>query len=184
MSWALVSLSDVPNTPWRNGGGVTRELLAWPSLDDWTLRLSVAEVERNGPFSRFPGIQRWFAVLSGNGVRLTVNGEARELTARAQPLQFDGGADTACELLAGPTRDFNLMLRRGQARMQRSSGALTSQCRDATFVAAYTQAAGAVVRCAGNRLDIPPNTLAWRILDSDSQVELTAEDALWMEITP
>ena len=30
--------------PWRNGGGVTRELLAWPDSKDWALRVSVADV--------------------------------------------------------------------------------------------------------------------------------------------
>jgi len=29
--------------PWRNGGGVTRELLAWPDSKDWALRVSVAD---------------------------------------------------------------------------------------------------------------------------------------------
>jgi environmental stress-induced protein Ves len=184
MSWAMVALNEVASTPWRNGGGVTRELLAWPHPRDWVIRLSVAEVERNGPFSQFPGVQRWFAVLSGGGVRLRVKGKAHELTARAQPFQFDGGAETACELLAGPTQDFNLMLHRGNANMRRVSGSHVSSSSAGAFVAAYAHAGKTVVRCAGAQLDIPPNTLAWRILDSDSQVELIAEDALWMEMTP
>ena len=56
MSWALIRLNEVAPVPWRNGGGVTRELLAWPSPGDWALRISVAEVERDGPFSRYPGV--------------------------------------------------------------------------------------------------------------------------------
>ena len=84
MSWALIRLNEVAPVPWRNGGGVTRELLAWPSPDDWALRISVAEVERDGPFSQYPGVQRWFAVLSGGGVRLTVAGQVRELRALGQ----------------------------------------------------------------------------------------------------
>ena len=50
---------------WRNGGGRTRELLAWPDAADWKVRVSVADVESDGPFSAFPGVQRWFAVLEG-----------------------------------------------------------------------------------------------------------------------
>jgi environmental stress-induced protein Ves len=53
MSWQIVPLEDVSPAPWRNGGGVTRELLAWPTPQDWDWRISVAEVEKNGPFSRF-----------------------------------------------------------------------------------------------------------------------------------
>jgi len=33
-------------------------------------------------------------------------------------------------------------------------------------------------------LILPRQTLAWRILDSQARVQLTAEDALWMEILP
>lgn len=80
----MVGLDAVASTPWRNGGGATRELLAWPDPRDWAIRLSVAEVERDGPFSQFPGVRRWFAVLSGGGVRLRVDGVAHELTARAR----------------------------------------------------------------------------------------------------
>lgn len=184
MSWAMVRLDEVASTPWRNGGGVTRELLAWPDPRNWAIRLSVAEVERDGPFSPFPGVQRWFAVLSGGGVRLRTDGQCCELTALAQPFQFDGGADTACELLVGSTQDFNLMLRRGRATMHRLRGSHTASCGAGTFVAAYSRAGGVAIRCAGAQLDTSPNTLAWRILDLDTQVELRAEDALWMEIAP
>ena len=67
---ARVRLADCPPQPWRNGGGVTRELLAWPQAADWRLRVSVADIERDGPFSPFPGVDRWFAVIEGDGVEL------------------------------------------------------------------------------------------------------------------
>ena len=44
MSWNLVQLADVAPQPWKNGGGTTRELLAWPDAASWRVRLSVAEV--------------------------------------------------------------------------------------------------------------------------------------------
>ncbi len=184
MSWAVIRLDEVAPAPWRNGGGVTRELLAWPSPSDWVLRISVAEVERDGPFSQFPGVRRWFAVLSGSGVRLTVAGEVRELTAGSPPFRFDGGADTVCQLLAGPTQDFNLMLRRGTATLHRLGGSHSASCKAGTFVAAYSHQGNSAVRCGVDLLEIPPNALAWRILDSDGQLELLGEDALWMEIAP
>jgi environmental stress-induced protein Ves len=184
MSWAMVRLDEVASTPWLNGGGVTKELLAWPDPRDWAVRLSVAEVGRDGPFSPFPGVKRWFAVLSGAGVRLTVDREPHLLTARDQPLRFDGGADTACELVAGPTQDFNLMSRGRNAAMHRWSGAHATTCNAGTLVAAYSNRGSIVIRCAEEHVDIPPNTLAWRILDSDRLVELIGEDALWMEIAP
>ena len=115
--WHTVSLAGVAATPWRNGGGVTRELVAWPPEGEWQWRMSVAEVEANGPFSRFEGVRRWFAVLSGAGVALDIAGEYHTLTSDSPPLAFDGVAPTDCTLLAGPTQDFNLMLRTPGARV-------------------------------------------------------------------
>lgn len=181
MSWNLVGLDEVKPISWLNGGGLTRELLTWPGPEDWTLRMSVADVVQDGPFSSFAGIRRWFAVLSGAGVRLTVDGTVHELTSRSAPLLFQGGAATRCELLDGPTQDFNLMLRSGSARMNRVAGSRNVPSRPGVLLAVYADA-GATITVGGERLDLSPKALAWRILDSDAPVELTAEDALCIEI--
>ena len=97
----IVRLADVQPSPWRNGGGSTRELLAWPDSTDWDWRLSVAEVAADGPFSRFDGVTRWFAVLHGEGVRLDIAGQVHVLTSGSPPLCFDGGLATGCALIAG-----------------------------------------------------------------------------------
>ena len=107
----LVRLDDAPPQPWRNGGGVTRELLAWPDAADWQLRISVADIERDGPFSRFPGVTRWFCVLQGDGVHLAVGGTPHRLRPGDAPLVFSGEAETEAWLSGGATRDLNLMLR-------------------------------------------------------------------------
>ena len=109
MKWNLVALADVPPQPWRNGGGATRELLAHPGPANWRVRMSVADVQAAGPFSRFEGIERWFAVLEGAGVVLRLAGEERLLTRGDPPLRFDGGVPVHCTLFTGATRDFNLM---------------------------------------------------------------------------
>lgn len=111
MTTTLLCADDVPPQPWRDGGGRTRELLAWPSAADWHLRLSVADIAADGPFSVFEGVQRWFVVLQGAGVALTINGQAQVQRMADPPLHFDGAARTDCQLLDGPTRDLNLMLR-------------------------------------------------------------------------
>lgn len=109
-----VRLQDCPFVPWRNGGGRTRELLTWPvGATDWQLRVSVAEIEADGPFSALPGVERCFAVLEGAGVRLALpQGEVR-LTPQDGALCFPGEAAPMCRLIDGPTQDLNLMLRRG-----------------------------------------------------------------------
>ncbi|MBK8104123.1 MAG: HutD family protein [Betaproteobacteria bacterium] len=113
MNRHCVRLADVTVQPWRNGGGVTRELLAWPQPAGWQLRVSVAEIERDGPFSPFPGVDRWFAVIEGAGVELAWASGTRTLRPGEAPLQFAGEAAPACRLLQGPTRDLNFMHRRG-----------------------------------------------------------------------
>lgn len=112
----VVELGNVPAQPWKNGGGTTRELLAWPAATDWTLRLSVARIDADGPFSAFPGVSRWFAVLSGGGVELSWQHRKAQLAPGTAPLHFDGGDAPGCRLPAGPTDDLNLMLRDSQAR--------------------------------------------------------------------
>jgi len=111
MTPRLVSLAAVPPTPWKNGGGVTRELLAWPSGDAWKVRISVAEIAADGPFSSFPGVARWFTVLEGGGVALAIDGVERRCRAGEAPLAFSGESSVDCRLLDGPSRDLNLMLR-------------------------------------------------------------------------
>jgi len=106
----FVQLANVPPQPWRNGGGTTRELLAWPSAQAWALRVSVAHIGRDGPFSAYPGVDRWFAVLEGAGVELAWEGHVAHVTRESAPLRFDGAEGPACRLLHGPTEDLNLML--------------------------------------------------------------------------
>jgi len=117
----IVALADVAPQPWKNGGGVTRELLRLPLpggiTGEWLLRVSVADIAADGPFSPFPGVTRWFAVLEGAGVRLDwAEDWSASLKTSSRALEFDGADAPDCELLDGPTRDLNVMVRRGRAR--------------------------------------------------------------------
>ena len=118
MTTTLLCADDVPPQPWRNGGGRTRELLAWPSATDGALRISLADIDADGPFSTFAGVQRWFSVIAGAGVTLHFGDAPQRLTPRDAPLCFDGALAPMCRLLDGPTRDLNLMTRSGAGLMQ------------------------------------------------------------------
>lgn len=108
-----VRLTEREPQPWRNGGGLTRELLTWPlGRPTWMLRVSVAEVAGDTPFSEFEGIERWFAVVEGAGVVLSLPRGDRAIGPDDDPVCFDGEAAPACRLVEGPTRDLNLMVRR------------------------------------------------------------------------
>ncbi len=109
--WQVHALDTVAPRPWRNGGGQTRELLRWPAQGDWQLRFSVADLDADGDFSPYPGVERWFTVLQGSGVSLQFADVIHTLTLASPPLRFDGGTPPHATLLDGPTRDVNLMLR-------------------------------------------------------------------------
>jgi environmental stress-induced protein Ves len=155
----LVAADAVAPQPWRNGGGRTRELLAWPSGQDWQLRISVADIEANGPFSAFDGVQRWFAVLEGHGVVLGFGSDERRVLREDPPLHFDGARAPGCRLVDGPTRDLNLMLRRASGTMLAARRG-TSWQPDARACGFFAAVAGEL-GCAGDAWRLGPRTLAW-----------------------
>lgn len=161
----LVTLASVAPQPWRNGGGLTRELLAWPmdpAQGPWLARISVADIMRDGDFSVYPGVERWFAVIDGAGVELGFASGTLNLTNCTEPCRFDGEEAPACRLLAGPTRDLNLMSQRasGDSQMQRVQPALAWHS-GAELRAVFT--AGPMVLRVGPRpeLMLAAGTLAW-----------------------
>ncbi|MFE2328927.1 HutD family protein [Streptomyces sp. NPDC059385] len=101
---------------WKNGGGVTREIAAFPEgagMDDFLWRASLAEVAEGGPFSAFPGVDRTLTLAEGAGMDLVVGGERRIVDERFAPQDFPGDEPTDCRLLSGPVVNFNVMYRRG-----------------------------------------------------------------------
>ena len=115
----IIRLEDVPPQRWFNGGGWTREIALGGDAADWDWRLSVADVETDGPFSRLPGIEREIHLLEGAGMQFDFeDGEAFALTPENPRLRFDGGRALHSRLLDGPTRDFNLMWRRERVQAE------------------------------------------------------------------
>ena len=116
MSLQFFDLATVPATPWKNGGGSTRELACWPlgaGMDAFGWRVSVATIAAPGPFSAFAGVDRQIMLLGGDGVHLRGNGWQHTLGERWQPFAFSGDEPVDCAMLGGASTDFNLMLRRG-----------------------------------------------------------------------
>lgn len=182
MSWHRIALHSVAPTPWRNGGGTTRELVVFPVREHWHWRLSVADISQGGPFSQFEDVERWFAVLSGGGVRLLNEGGTQTLTRASAPVVFDGNALTRCELVEGPTQDFNLMVREGRGRMERVYGDGAQAVASGSAVALWSGAAQARATFEGQTIELEPQTLAWRHLDMGGRVHVSAPDGLWIEI--
>jgi hypothetical protein len=184
MNWHHVPLDSAASTPWLNGGGTTRELLAWPHQQDWSARLSVADIASAGPFSSYPGVKRWFAVLGGGRVKLIVDGQTHALGADSKPLSFDGAARVDCSLDGAATQDFNLMLRSREGRLERVEGRCERACRKGSLVGVYSHDHEVVFMAVEVRIAIPPRTLAWNVMPADERIDFSTAGALWFEVQP
>jgi len=108
----LIRRSDYVEMPWRNGGGVTLEIARDPAAGpkfDW--RLSLATIERSGPFSNFAGYLRALAFVSGAGCILSgIEAQPLVLDTPGQFAIFPGATQVMSDLVDGPCCDFNLMV--------------------------------------------------------------------------
>ena len=132
-----VRTADVAAAPWKNGGGVTRELLALPPGDDWCVRISVADVASDGDFSTFAG-----ALDDGDA------------------LAFAGDARTSCRLIDGATRDLNLMLRGTRGALARVVAGDAWRPRERAC-GLYATAAGSVRADGSAEAPMPAHALHW-----------------------
>ncbi|MET9789729.1 HutD/Ves family protein [Streptomyces canus] len=115
--------SEYRSVPWKNGGGMTREVASGTVqapmasaeiTDGFDWRVSVADVDEEGSFSAFPGIDRVITLVEGEGMVLTVDGTPHAV-GPLSPFAFSGDAATDCRLEAGAVRNVNVMTRRSRA---------------------------------------------------------------------
>jgi uncharacterized protein len=113
----IIRFADLRPQPWRNGGGVTRELASHPlaaSAQDgaWDWRVSIADIAKAGDFSVFPGMERVLTVIDGELLLLTVDGSEHPLE-KYRPFRFSGEAAASGALPTGDIRDLNVITRTG-----------------------------------------------------------------------
>ncbi|MGO4189735.1 HutD/Ves family protein [Pseudarthrobacter sp. TAF60_1] len=113
----IIRFAELRSEPWRNGGGVTRELASHPkaaSAQDgaWDWRVSIADVTKAGDFSAFPGMERVLTVVDGELLLLTVDGAEHPLE-KYRPFRFSGDAAGRGALPTGDIRDLNVITRAG-----------------------------------------------------------------------
>jgi environmental stress-induced protein Ves len=102
--------------PWKNGRGVTTELYsdAASPAAAWSWRVSIADVPEAGPFSTFPGVDRYILRLVGEGMRVKVNGQWNVVPGQADAFAFPGEAAVTGEPMGAGVRDVNLMVERAR----------------------------------------------------------------------
>lgn len=163
VSLTLIPAAGLRAVAWKNGGGLTREVVAVPAgaaFDTFDWRVSLADVAQPGAFSRFAGIDR-VLVMTGGTAMVLVDGAtgARRALSRWDTAEFAGEACLRAELPAGPTRDFNLMVRRGRAtgrvavhrgahRLYPGAGSTLLHCAAGAYLVG-----GAVLGVTAHRLD-------------------------------
>lgn len=110
--------STYRQTPWKNGGGVTTEIIVFPegaALSDFDWRVSMAQVSSDGAFSEFEGIDRTLTVIEGAAMTLHF-GEQRKvrLSPVSPPFDFPGDVPVDAVLEGEVLTDLNVMTRRGR----------------------------------------------------------------------
>ena len=177
----LIPADQVAPTAWKNGGGRTRTLLALPAEDDWQLRISMADVAQDGPFSPYPGVERWLALVEGAGMQLDFANHTVTLTPHDAPLRFDGASAPHGRLLQGTVRDLNLMSKGGQAAMV---AALPGHAWRATQQSCglFALQAGHWSCADGRSATLSRHTLLW--LDDAPQADMMFDQpGLWLAFT-
>ncbi len=119
----IIRSHDYLRKPWKNGLGTTREIASRLTGQDMVWRLSLARVDRDGPFSNFAGFDRILTVVEGDGMRLS----SRDATFEARPfmpVRFPGHLEITGQCLSTPIENFNLIFdpNRVQADMTIASG--------------------------------------------------------------
>jgi environmental stress-induced protein Ves len=115
----LVPRASLVAMPWKNGGGVTRQIACFPPDSDigsFAWRISTAEVTADGAFSRFDGIDRRLYILDGAGLALRMGAKTRRVLT-GEHIDFPGEEEVHGALIDGPVADLNIMVRRERQRM-------------------------------------------------------------------
>ena len=116
----LLPAKDRKASPWKNGGGRTFEIAAHPpgaDFETFDWRISLAEIEKDGLFSRFDGVDRILSLIEG---RMTLEigdpAQSHPLETASSPVIFAGESPVFARLQTPLTLDINLMTRRGRCR--------------------------------------------------------------------
>ena len=116
----LIRFADLEPVPWRNGGGVTRQIAAEEydgQRGSFRWRVTIADVTGDGPFSTFADVDRQLVLVDGAGMVITVDGQPHRLDL-FDVLAFPGDVPCVGALVDGPTMDLNVMTDRAATRAE------------------------------------------------------------------
>ncbi len=179
----VLRTSDYPILPWKNGGGITREILKVPPDGaEFEWRLSLATIDAPGPFSSFEGYERTLVLVDGGGVRLDFGPQGHtDLRTPGESVVFDGAWPTSCTLIAGRSTDLNLIVAktRAQARSRVMTVTTTETIATAEWEEALVcclQGALRIASQAGGHAHLSPLDVA-RCTPEDGALTCSSESA-------
>ena len=109
--------SDYRHTPWKNGGGVTVDIVLATDKDAEVWRFGRTPIVQPGPFSDYSGFDRVQVLVAGSGLVLkTPDGEI-DVRQPFRPVRFAGETPIVSRLEAGPVEVVNLIGNRAKVRI-------------------------------------------------------------------
>jgi environmental stress-induced protein Ves len=101
--------------PWRNGRGFTFEIAREPAAgEEFAWRLSLADIDRDGEFSAYPGYRRAIVLIAGECLNLKFRGHGNcSLSPARRAARFEGDWETSCAIPGGRCTDLSLIVHRG-----------------------------------------------------------------------
>lgn len=114
-SCRLVRYQSYRAMPWRNGRGSTLEIARDPAVgEEFAWRLSLADIDRDGEFSAYPGYSRALALVAGHRLHLRFRGHGHcSLDPARRCTRFEGDWQTHCAVPDGRCTDLSLIVRAG-----------------------------------------------------------------------
>ncbi len=111
----LRRFADLAAAPWRNGLGISRDVVTVASGDGALLwQVSLAELAGDCDFSDYAGFDRVFTPVLGEGITLSHDDGPFTLSPLLVPRAFPGEARTRCRVGGGTGRAFNVVTARGR----------------------------------------------------------------------
>ncbi|MEO9649094.1 MAG: HutD family protein [Roseobacter sp.] len=175
----VLSFDALVNKPWKNGGGITRDIARGLHLSQTIWTLSRADVSQDGPFSDFSGMTRILTVVSGGTMTLTSPSGIIQANFW-QPVRFDGALAVHSHLKDGPLTNLNLMFDpqfcTGDVVLRKGSLTYQTSRPEYGLIALHTLAGEPIVEgtalCAGDTAFITDKNAALSLSNGDVLLEI------------
>lgn len=115
----FIPKSSLVEGRWRNGQGVSWEIASHreEGAADFSWRFAKARIDNDVPFSIYPGMDRIFMIIEGQGMDLEFEGgHVLQVHEKFVPHSFSCDVPLLCKLRGGPSLDLNLFAARGEYR--------------------------------------------------------------------